>query len=94
MTVEAADTPVVLDCSPPAVFFEVSEVSFEFRDIFEAVPPVGPLGFRCSQHSPTTRPSVERTADKAFFLSDRVYLSSAEARVEGTKGGYVACRVS
>ena len=31
-----------------------------------------PLGFKCSQHGPTSRPSVERTADKAFLLSDRV----------------------
>ena len=32
--------------------------------------PLGPLGF--SQHSPATRSSVERTADKVFLLSDRV----------------------
>ena len=38
---------------------------------------------------PTTRPSVERTAEKAFLLSDRVSLSSAEAREEGIKGGSV-----
>ena len=44
--------------------------------------PSGPSGFECSQHSPTIRPSVERTAEKAFLLSDRVKLSSAEARVE------------
>jgi len=30
---------------------------------------------------------VERTAKKASMLSDRVYLSSAEARVEEIKGG-------
>ena len=36
-----------------------------------------------------TRPSGERTADKAFLLADRVQLSSAEARVEETKGGSV-----
>ncbi len=36
---------------------------------------------------PTTRPSVERTAEKAFLLSDRVELSSAEARVEEIVGG-------
>ena len=36
---------------------------------------------------PTTRPSVERTAEKAFLLSDRVSLSSAEAREEGIQGG-------
>jgi hypothetical protein len=34
--------------------------------------PEGPLGFNFAQHSPTTRPSVERTAEKAFLLSDRV----------------------
>ena len=36
---------------------------------------------------PTTRPSVKRTAEKAFLLSDRVELSSAEAREEGIQGG-------
>jgi hypothetical protein len=30
--------------------------------------PLGPLGFNFSQHGPTTRPSVERTAEKAFML--------------------------
>ena len=34
--------------------------------------PLGPLGFNFAQHSPTARPSVERTAEKAFMLSDRV----------------------
>ena len=34
--------------------------------------PLGPLGFNFSQHGPTTRPSVERTAAKAFLLPDRV----------------------
>ena len=38
---------------------------------------------------PTTRPSVERTAEKAFLLSDRVSLFSAEAREEGIKGGSI-----
>ena len=33
---------------------------------------LGPLGFNFSQHGSTTRPSVERTAEKAFMLSDRV----------------------
>ena len=51
-----------------------------------ALGPLGPLDFKCSQHSPTTRPSVESTAVKAFLLSDRVSLSSAEARLEGIKG--------
>ena len=46
MTVEAADTPVVFDSMPPAVFFEVSEVSFEFRDMFEVFPPVEFRSFR------------------------------------------------
>ena len=32
---------------------------------------------------------VERTAERAFMLSDRVKLSSAEARVEGIVGGSV-----
>ena len=32
---------------------------------------------------PTTHPSVEKTAEKAFLLSDRVQLCSAEAREEG-----------
>jgi len=53
------------------------------------VGPLGPLGLNFSQHSPTTRPSVEKTADKAFLLSDRVQLSSAEARVKEMKGGSV-----
>ena len=46
----------------------------------------GPLGFNSAQNSPTTRPSVERTSEKAFMLSDRVELSMAEARVEKIKG--------
>ena len=49
--------------------------------------PLGPLGLNFAQHSPTPRPSVERTAEKAFLLSDRVSLSSAEAREEGIQGG-------
>ena len=32
---------------------------------------------------------VEKTAEKAFMLSGRVQLSSAEARVEGIVGGSV-----
>ena len=36
-----------------------------------------------------TRPSIERTAEKAFMLSDRIKLSSAEAHVEGIVGGSV-----
>ena len=34
--------------------------------------PLGPLGFNYSQHGPTTRPSIERTAEKAFLRPDRV----------------------
>ena len=49
--------------------------------------PLGPSGCNLSQHTPTTRLSVERTADKACLLSDRVELSSAEAREEGVQGG-------
>ena len=44
------------------------------------VVPLGPLGFYSTQHSPTTRPLVEMTADKAFLLSGRVQLSSGEAK--------------
>jgi len=51
---------------------------------------LGPSGYNFSQQSPTTRPSVERAADKAFLLSDRVELSSAEARVKEIKGGSVS----
>jgi hypothetical protein len=50
--------------------------------------PLGPLCFNFAHHSPTTHPSVERTAKKAFLLSDRVSLSSAEARVEEIKGWF------
>ena len=52
----------------------VSRVEELFDEVFQWVGggPLGPLGFKCSQHSPTTRPSVERTAEKAFLLSDRV----------------------
>ena len=49
----------------------------------------GPSGFNSSQHGPTTRPSVKRTADEASLLADRIELSSAEARVEGIVGGSV-----
>ena len=52
-------------------------------------PPLGPLGFNFSQHGPTTRPSIYRTADKASLLSDRVYLSHAEACVKEIVGGSV-----
>jgi len=39
---------------------------------FDRGSPLGPLGFKLAQHSPTTRPFVERTAEKAFLLSDRI----------------------
>ena len=53
--------------------------------------PFRSIGFNFAQHSPTTRPSVERTAKKACLLSDRVLLSSAEARDEGIQGGSLGC---
>jgi len=37
---------------------------------------LGPLGFKCSQHGPTTRPSVERTAAFRSFRSFRSFWSS------------------
>ena len=49
----------------------------------------GPLGFNFFRHGPTTRPSLERTADKASLLSDRVKLFRAEARVKGIVGDSV-----
>ena len=39
---------------------------------------LGPLGFKCCQHSPTTRPSVESTAERAFCF--RVAFSSPVQR--------------
>jgi hypothetical protein len=33
--------------------------------------PWGPLGLKCSLHSPTTHPSVERTAEKACVHARR-----------------------
>ena len=41
------------------------------------------------QHCPTLRPSVERTAEKSFFLSHRVQLVSEKTRVKEIKGGSV-----
>ena len=35
------------------------------------VDPLVPLSFDISQHGPTIRPSVERTAEKAFMLLDQ-----------------------
>ena len=49
-----------------------SKVKNLFHGFFEGGDPLGPLGFNLAQHSPTTRPSVQRTADKAFMLSDCV----------------------
>ena len=39
--------------------------------------PLGPLGSNFSQHGPTTRPSVERTAEKAFCF--RIAFSSPQS---------------
>ena len=68
-------------------------MSRAMSEAFLELLPLGPLGYNFFPHSPTTRPSPERTAGKAFLLSDRVSLStvvsSAEARVEGRKGGSV-----
>jgi hypothetical protein len=64
-------------------------MSRAMSEAFLELLPLGPLGYDFFPHSPTTRPSPERTAGKAFLLSDRVSLSSAEARVEGRKGGSV-----
>ena len=41
MTVEAADTPVLFECVPPVVAFELVEGSFESPELFELVPPFG-----------------------------------------------------
>jgi hypothetical protein len=51
--------------------------------------PLGPLGVDFCQHGPTTRPSVERTAQKAFLLPDRFELAGAEASVNGIVSGSV-----
>jgi len=48
---------------------EVSRLESNEARTFSAL---GPLGFNFAHHSPTTRPSVERTAEKAFLLPDRV----------------------
>ena len=36
-----------------------------------------------------TRPFVEKTVEKAFLLSDRVWPFSAEPHAEGIKSGFV-----
>ena len=46
----------------------------------------GPLGFNSPNTAQRHALHVERTAEKAFMLSDRDQLSSAEARVEEIKG--------
>jgi len=43
------------------------------------VDPLGPLGFECSQHRPTPRPSVERIRRKGLFQISRIQPSSAES---------------
>jgi hypothetical protein len=52
---------------------------------------LGLLGFNSSNITQRHGLHIERTAEKAFMLSDRVQLSSAEARVEEIKGGSVVC---
>ena len=51
--------------------------------------PLGPLGFNSPNIAQRHALHVERTAEKAVMLSDRVEFSSAEARVEEIKGGAV-----
>ena len=46
-----------------------------------------PLGFDFSNMAQRHALYVERAADKAVLLSDRVQLSRAEARIEGIVGG-------
>ena len=41
--------------------------------------PLGPLGFNLAQHSPATRPSVERTAEKAFCVRNAFSVGQAAA---------------
>ena len=50
---------------------------------------LGPLGFNSPNIAQRHALHVERTAEKAVMLSDRVELSSAEARVEEIQGGSV-----
>ena len=64
------------------VFFSITCFEIPSRG-----PTLGPLACNFPLHMPTTRPSVERTAEKASLLSDRVSLSSAEAREEGIQIG-------
>ena len=51
--------------------------------------PLGPLVCIFSNMAQPHALHVEETAEKAFMLSDRVLLSSAEAREEGIMGGSV-----
>jgi hypothetical protein len=51
--------------------------------------PLGPLGFNFSQHMPTTRPSVERTAEKACHGSEvhhALHLRPGPAAIAGVRG--------
>jgi len=57
-----------------------------------AAHPLGPLGFKCSQHSPTTRPSVERTAEKRKIF--RIAFSSPVQRLVQATLGYRLCGLS
>ena len=50
---------------------------------------LGSLGFNSPNIAQRHALHVERTAEKAFMLSGRVKLSSAEARVEEIEGGSV-----
>ena len=68
-------------CSCPAVQDCLAGVRFE--------PFLDPLGFDSPNIAQRHALHVERTAEKAVMLSDRVSLSSAEARVEEIKGGSV-----
>ena len=66
-----APTTDTSDVEPNTWFDEVSpdvQKSAKLREI-RKYDPLGPLGFDLAQHSPT---SVEKTAQKAFMLSDRV----------------------
>ena len=68
--------------------FEFAQHSPTTRSDFLCVS-LGPLGFNSPNIAQRHALHVERTAEEAFMLSDRVQLSSAEARVEKIKGGSV-----
>ena len=45
----------------------ILDVYNDFASIATQMPsPLAPFDFRCSQHGPTTRPSVERTVEPSF----------------------------